>query len=102
MIGDNCNLSQSVTIGQSNRGARKGTAVIGNNVYIGPGAKIVGAVRIGNFVAIGANCVVTMDIPDSAVVVGVPRRDNTAETSKSGQCQIPLVRTVITRPGRPS
>lgn len=74
VIGDNCNLSQSVTIGQSNRGARKGTAVIGNNVYIGPGAKIVGAVRIGNFVAIGANCVVTMDIPDSAVVVGVPGR----------------------------
>src|SRR5215203_1556413 len=74
VIGDNCNLSQSVTIGQSNRGARKGTAVIGNNVYIGPGAKIVGAVRIGNFVAIGANCVVTMDVPDYAVVVGVPGR----------------------------
>jgi serine O-acetyltransferase len=74
VIGRNCNLSQSVTIGQSNRGPKKGTAVIGDSVYIGPGAKIVGAVRIGNHVAIGANCVVTMDVPDYAVVVGVPGR----------------------------
>jgi serine O-acetyltransferase len=41
-------------------------------VYIGPGAKIIGAVRVGNNVAIGANCVVTKDVPDNAVVVGVP------------------------------
>lgn len=74
VIGDNCNLSHGVTIGQANRGPRKGTAVIGRNVYIGPGAKIVGAVRIGDHVAIGANCVVTTDIPDYAVVVRVPGR----------------------------
>jgi serine O-acetyltransferase len=74
VIGDNCNISQGVTIGQANRGRRKGTPVIGRNVYIGPGAKIVGAVRVGNDVAIGANCVVTDDVPDHAVVVGVPGR----------------------------
>jgi serine O-acetyltransferase len=72
VIGKNFNISQGVVIGGANRGPRKGTAVIGDNVYIGPGAKIVGKVQIGNNVAIGANCVVTKDIPDNAVVVGVP------------------------------
>lgn len=71
-IGINCNISQGVTLGMANRGEKKGYPEIGDNVYIGPGAKIVGAVRIGNNVAIGANCVVTRDIPDNAVVVGVP------------------------------
>lgn len=54
--------------------AKKGAATIGNNVYIGPGAKIIGSVKIGDDVAIGANCVVTKDVPDHAVVVGVPGR----------------------------
>ena len=74
VIGENCNISQGVTIGQANRGPRRGTPVIGRNVYIGPGAKIVGAVRVGDDVAIGANCVVTDDVPDHAVVVGIPGR----------------------------
>jgi len=73
-IGKNCNISQGVTIGQTNRGSRKGFPIIGNNVYIGPGAKIIGGVTIGNDVAVGANCVVTKDVPDNAVVVGVPGR----------------------------
>jgi serine O-acetyltransferase len=72
VIGNNLNISQGVTIAQSSRGTRIGCPTIGDNVYIGPGAKIVGAVRIGNNVAIGANCVVTKDIPDNAVVVGIP------------------------------
>ena len=71
-IGKNFNISQGVTLGMANRGRNKGYPVIGDNVYIGPGAKIVGAVNIGNNVAIGANCVVTKDIPDNAVVVGIP------------------------------
>lgn len=74
VIGRNCNISHGVTLGESNRGEKKGCPVLGDNVYIGPGAKIVGAVRIGNDVAIGANCVVTKDIPDHAVVVGIPGR----------------------------
>ncbi len=74
VLGKNVNLSQGVTIGQANRGPRCGTSIIGDNVYIGPGAKIVGAVVIGNDVAIGANAVVTHDVPDHAVVAGVPAR----------------------------
>ncbi len=74
IIGKNCNLSQQVTIGVSRRGARAGVPVIGDNVYIGPGAKIFGNVRVGNNAAIGANCVVTQDVPDFGVMVGVPGR----------------------------
>jgi len=72
VIGKNCNISQGVTLGQANRGKNKGYPILGDNIYIGPGAKIVGGVKIGNNVAIGANCVVTKDIPDNSVVVGVP------------------------------
>jgi len=71
-IGWNCNLSNRVTIGIQSRGERAGVPAIGNNVYIGPGAVVIGAVRVGNHAAIGANCVVTKDVPDYAVVVGVP------------------------------
>lgn len=73
-IGKNCNVSQGVTIGQTNRGERAGYPIIGDNVYIGPGAKIIGNVRIGSNVAIGANCVVTKDVPNDSVVTGVPGR----------------------------
>lgn len=72
IIGENCNISQGVSIGRASRGKRQGTPVIGDNVFIGPGAKIFGRVHVGNNVAIGANCVVTKDVPDNAVVVGVP------------------------------
>lgn len=72
IIGKNCNLSQGVTLGKSNRGNNKGVPIIGDNVYIGPDAKIIGNIKVGNNVAIGANCVVTKDIPDNSVVVGIP------------------------------
>jgi serine O-acetyltransferase len=72
VIGKNCNISHGVTLGKANRGRNRGYPTLGDNVYLGPGAKIIGAVRIGNNVAIGANCVVTRDIPDNSVVVGIP------------------------------
>jgi len=82
VIGTNCNISQGVTLGQANRGPRKGYPVVGDCVYLGPGAKLVGSVRVGNNVAVGANCVVTKDVPDNAVVVGVPGRVVSYEGSK--------------------
>ncbi|MFZ1289753.1 MAG: hypothetical protein WAR79_06670 [Melioribacteraceae bacterium] len=72
IIGKNCNISQDVTLGIKNRGENTGTPIIGDNVYIGPGVKIFGKIKIGNNVAIGANCVVTKDISDNSVVVGIP------------------------------
>jgi serine O-acetyltransferase len=74
IVGKNCNISQNVTIGVSSRGSRKGYPTIGDNVYIGPGAKIIGNIRVGNNVAIGANAVVCNDVPDNAVVVGIPAK----------------------------
>ena len=73
-IGNNCNISQGVTIGLSVRGKNKGVPTIGDNCYIAPGAKIIGNIKIGNNVAVGANAVVTTDVPDNAVVVGVPAK----------------------------
>ena len=72
VIGKDCNISHGVTIGQLNRGERMGCPVIGARVFIGPGAKILGRVTIGDDVAIGANCVVVTDIPANSVVVGNP------------------------------
>jgi len=72
VIGKNCNISQNVTIGHLKRGERKGSPTIGDNVYIAPGAVILGKIKIGNNVIIGANSVVTKDIPENAVAAGVP------------------------------
>lgn len=74
VIGRNCNLSHQVTLGVTNRGNRKGCPVVGDSVYIGPGAKIIGGITVGDHVAIGANSVVTRNIEAGAVVVGIPGR----------------------------
>jgi serine O-acetyltransferase len=73
-IGKNCNISQGVTIGRSNRGKYAGIPVIGDNVYIGPGVKIMGGITIGNNVAIGANAVVTKSFDDNSVIAGIPAK----------------------------
>ena len=67
VIGDNCNLSQNVTIGEAGSGAMFGAPVIGDNVYIAVGARIFGRIRIGNNVKIGANAVIYKDVPDNAI-----------------------------------
>ena len=71
VLGANCTIFQQVTIGSNTLpGTKKpGAPVIGDNVFIGAGAKIIGGVHIGNNVRIGANCVVTSDIPDNCTVV---------------------------------
>jgi serine O-acetyltransferase len=68
VIGSNCNLSQNITVGLSG----DGVPVIGDDVYIAPGARIFGRIRIGNNVKIGANAVIHKDIPDNAVVALAP------------------------------
>jgi len=68
--GRNLVLEHGVTIG-----AEKGRSpVLGDNVFIGAGAKIIGPVRVGSDVKIGANAVVTRDLPDGATAVGIPAR----------------------------
>ena len=71
IIGDYVWIHQDVTIGNM---YGKGSPIIGNNVLLFAGAKIIGNVRIGNNVVVGANAVVTHDVPENAVVVGIPAK----------------------------
>jgi serine O-acetyltransferase len=73
ILGSNCNLTHGVTIGTSAMG-RKGSPVIGDNVYIGTGATLVGKIKIGNGAKISANTLVITNVPDGATVMGVPGR----------------------------
>lgn len=77
VLGRNINLHKGVTIGQENRGKRKGTPVIGVN------ATIVGAIKIVNDVLIAPNTYVNCDVPDHSIVFGNPciikHRDNATE-----------------------
>lgn len=72
IIGKNCNIAHLVTIGQANRGMRKGCPVIGDNVWIGTGAVVVGSITIGSNVLIAPNAYVNIDIPSHSIVVGNP------------------------------
>lgn len=68
--GRNLVVEHGVTIGAEKRLS----PILGDNVFIGAGAKVIGDVRIGSDVRIGANAVVTTDIPDGATAVGIPAR----------------------------
>lgn len=70
VIGENCTICQHVTIVH---GATSPTT-IGNNCFIGTGAVILGGVNVGDNVKIGANAVVTKDVPSDCTVVGVPAK----------------------------
>lgn len=72
IIGKNCNIHKGVTIGQENRGSRKGTPIIGDNVWIGINSTIVGNIKIGNDVLIAPNSFVNCDIPSHSIVFGNP------------------------------
>lgn len=71
-IGKNCNIAQGVTIAQANRGKNEGVPEIGNEVWIGPNAVIVGRIKIGDNVLIGPNSYVNFDVPSNSVVIGNP------------------------------
>lgn len=72
VIGRRCTIRQGVTIG--NRKSLDDIPVLGDDVDIGAGAKLLGAIRIGNGAKIGANAVVLSDVPEGATAVGVPAR----------------------------
>lgn len=73
VFGDDCVVRNGVTVGLRYRGQR-GSPRVGDRVDIGAGAKLLGPIRIGNDVAIGANAVVLCDVPDGCVAVGIPAR----------------------------
>lgn len=84
IIGNNVNIAQGVTIGQENRGKRKGTPTIGNEVWIGPNAVIVGKILIGNDVLIAQNSYVNFDVPDHSIVLGNPGKILYKENATDG------------------
>lgn len=72
IIGNNVILFHGVTLGGTGKETGKRHPTIGNNVFIGSGAKILGNIKIGNNVKIGANAVVLSNIPDNTTVIGIP------------------------------
>lgn len=70
-FGDDCRIRNGVVVGLKNV-SEPIAPIIGNNVDIGAGAKVLGNIRIGNNVVIGCNAVVLIDVPDDALAVGVP------------------------------
>lgn len=71
-IGKNCNIHKGITIGRENRGKREGAPIIGNEIWIGINATIVGNIHIGNDVLIAPGAYVNFDVPDHSIVVGNP------------------------------
>ena len=72
VVGRNCMIGQGVTIG--GKSGWYEVPIIGDNVKINAGARILGPVHIGNNVIIGANAVVVKDVPDNCIVAGVPAK----------------------------
>lgn len=83
VIGNHVCVNAGVTIGQENRGPRKGYPTIGDRVWIGANAVVVGKIKIGNDVLIAPNAFVNIDVPDHSVVIGNPavikHKDNATE-----------------------
>ena len=91
-FGDDCRIRQGVTVGLKNVDEPL-APIIGNNVEICAGAKVMGGISIGNNVVIGANAVVITDVPDDSIAVGVPatikpRRRASAQERRKGTSRL--------------
>jgi serine O-acetyltransferase len=73
-IGDNVTLFQGVTLGGTGKERGKRHPTLGSHVVVGAGAKILGGIRVGDNVKIGANSVVLKSVPANSTVIGVPAR----------------------------
>lgn len=83
-FGDNCRIRNGVVVGLQ-RVDEPRAPVIGNNVDIGAGAKVLGPISIGNNVAIGANAVVIADVPDNCIAAGVPAVNKPRRSNCEGE-----------------
>ncbi len=88
VIGDDCHVRQGCTLGNKTLERVHDAPVLGDRVNVGAGAKVLGAVRIGDDAQIGANAVVVKDVPAGAVAVGVPavikKAGNTGKSENAG------------------
>ena len=83
VLGSNVNLHKGCTIGRVNRG-NIGSPLVGNNVYIGINATVVGNINIGNDVLIAPNSYVNINVPDHSVVIGNPAEVHHKENATNG------------------
>lgn len=74
IVGDYCYLYQDVTLGGTGKQYCKRHPTLGNNVTVGPGAKILGNIKIGNRAVVSAAAVVLTDVPADCTVSGIPAR----------------------------
>lgn len=74
VIGDDCTIYQGVTLGGTGKERGKRHPTLGNNVLVGVGAKVLGAIVVGDNSRIGAGAVVVKDVPPNCTVVGIPGR----------------------------
>lgn len=72
VIGKNCQIGSNVTIG--GKSGHPQVPIIGDDVYLATGCKILGPIKIGNNVTVGANAVVVKNVPDNATVAGIPAK----------------------------
>lgn len=74
IIGSNVNFTHGIMLGQSNRGKYMGSPIVGDRVFLSAGAKVIGRITLGDGSVVGANAVVTKDVPENAVVGGIPAK----------------------------
>ena len=74
VIGSNCNIGHTVTLGMINKGIKKGVPTIGNNVVMSSGSVIIGNIKIGSNVLIAPNSFVSTNVPDNSTVIGNPAK----------------------------
>ena len=72
VIGNDVTIFHGVTLGGTGKEKKKRHPTIGNHVFIGAGAKVLGNIKVGNYAKVGANSVVLEDVPKSTTVVGIP------------------------------
>lgn len=87
-IGENCTIMQGVTLGSAEPEmgySRILRPIVGNGVFIGAGAKVIGRLTVGDHAKIGANAVVVKDVPSFAVAVGVPAKILKFDDPSTGQ-----------------
>ena len=74
VMGENCNLSQGVTLGLARSGGKWGVPTVGDRVYIAPGAKVIGPIHLADGTVVGANAVVVHSTEPNQIVAGVPAK----------------------------
>lgn len=84
VAGKNISLAPGVTIGQENRGVRKGVPTLQNQIWIGTNAVVVGNITIGDDVLIAPNAYVNFDVPSHSVVIGNPAKIISKEWATEG------------------